>query len=647
MATTKTKKRKVASAVTAVVLAVAIALTGTFAWQSISQTALNETTGEVKPGGRLHDDFDGRNKDVYVENFTDANEGGVAIYARVRLDEYMEIGAGAGLKIGDADYDSKEATPLIAGADINDVSTWKTHIPDDDTDVFHNDYWNWTLGGQTIYMPTFNKNKDSLATDINGTYEGTDASDDIHYDDYVPYAAGESKTDNAIYDADDNEVDEGDAAVEGTNITTVEETHVATSTINGSVMTMAEWKAAGSKPGAYWVYDVDGWAYWAQAIEPGTATGLLLDGISLQKEPGDNWYYAVNVVGQFATMGDWGAEADGTGFYGSDAGAAPTADALFLLNQAAGRELTVKVTASTNEVKLGESATFTAAVSAGEAVHPNQKVSWSVTGNQSKSTTINADGKLTVGADEIVGSTLTVRALSTVDNTTVGTYDITVLSSWDETGIGNMEVGTLQSVTIDGADWYLLARDGNNALLLSKDILEQRQFDASAPQWATSAMRTYLNGEWLEGQATLSAHAAEVTLNTRSTYDGGEEDFTETQDKVFLLSEADVFGTQNGVTAVAKDYTLGVEGVIMPANMRVATLNGTAAWYWLRSPRRDLSSLATVLNDKPGTGAVYWSTTGGVRPALPEAAKSCVARVGEHRLCITAPPLGIGSARRT
>ena len=612
------KKRKAVSAVVAVAVSAAVLLTGTFAWQSISQTALNEATGEVNPGGRLHDDFDGRNKDVYVENFTSADDGGVAIYACVRLDEYMESGAGAGLKAGDADYASKEATPLVAGADINDVSTWKTHIPDDESDVFHNDYWSWKLGGQTTYMPTFNKNKDSLAADINGTYEGTNAADDVHYDDYVTYAAGESKTDSAIYDADENDIDEGDGAVEGTNITKTEETHVATSTLSGTVMTMAEWKAAGSKPGAYWVYDVDGWAYWAQAIEPGTATGLLLDGIDLQKEPGDNWYYAVNVVGQFATMGDWGAEADGTGFYGSDAGAPPTADALFLLNQAAGRELTVKVTASANEVKLGESATFTASVSAGEAVHPNQKVSWSVTGNQSKSTTINADGTLTVGTDEYVGGTLTVKALSTVDNTTVGTYNVTVLSSWDTTGIGSMTPGTLESVTIDGADWYLLARDGNNALLLSKDILEQRQFDASAPQWETSAMREYLNGEWLTGRTTLSAHVSEVTLNTRSTYDGGEEDFTETQDKVFLLSEADVFGTQNGVTAVAKDYTLGVEGVIMPTNMRVATYNGTAYWYWLRSTRGGSSNTCYVypLPDWRVGSDLAWNRDGGVRPAL-------------------------------
>ena len=83
------KKKKTLAAAGAVALAAIIALGGTFAWQAISQTALNEAAATLNPGGRLHDDFDGRNKDVYVENFTD---DGTAIFARVRLDEYMEIG---------------------------------------------------------------------------------------------------------------------------------------------------------------------------------------------------------------------------------------------------------------------------------------------------------------------------------------------------------------------------------------------------------------------------------------------------------------------------------------------------------------------------------------------------------------------------
>ena len=73
-----TSKKKIAASVGAVGLAAVIALGGTFAWQSISQQALNETMATINPGGRLHDDFNGSNKDVYVENFT---EDGTAIFA--------------------------------------------------------------------------------------------------------------------------------------------------------------------------------------------------------------------------------------------------------------------------------------------------------------------------------------------------------------------------------------------------------------------------------------------------------------------------------------------------------------------------------------------------------------------------------------
>ena len=431
-----------------------------------------------------------------------------------------------------------------------------------------------------------------------------------------------------MYDADENEVDEGDGAVEGTNITTVEETHTAASTLDGTVMTMAEWRAAGSKSGAYWVYDVDGWAYWAQAIQPGEATGLLLDGISLQKEPGDNWYYGINVVGQFATMGDWGAAADGTGFYGTDAGAPPTADALFLLNQAAGRELTVKVTAAVDEVKVGRNVQFTATVSAGEAVHPNQKVNWSVSGGTSVSTRITSDGTLTVGADELVGGTLTVRALSTVDNTTFGTYSVTVLSSWDTTGIGNMEVGTLETVTLDGRDWYLLARDGNKALIWAKEMETtfgengKDVFDGTYEVtnsgdnvWDTSSTRAWLNGTYLTSLSTLKSHVVETSITTRSEWNA-TDDWITSSDKVFLLSEADLFGTHNRTaTSEANDYTYGTSQLVTDVNMRKCDTT-IATYYWLRSPYGAAGAVADVSASTSVVGSFGYFYRRGVRPAL-------------------------------
>lgn len=44
-----------------------------------------------------------------------------------------------------------------------------------------------------MYMPTFNKNKDSLQADVNGTYDGQ-ADTDIPYDDYVTYTEGQEVT---------------------------------------------------------------------------------------------------------------------------------------------------------------------------------------------------------------------------------------------------------------------------------------------------------------------------------------------------------------------------------------------------------------------------------------------------------------------
>ena len=611
----KAKKKKLTSSIIAVALCILLLLTGTFAWQSISQTALNEAAGAVNPGGRLHDDFNGTNKDVYVENYTKPGEG-VPIFARVRLDEYMEIGDGAGLKTGDTGYESKAAKSLVGGADINDVSTWKTHIPGAGDDTFH-EYFEWDMGGSTIYMPTFNMNADSLKADINGTYEGTTPDDDIHYDDYHAYTLNEEKTGDEVYDIDTDTEDEAQP-VEDTDIDTVaDQTHTAKNTLTSQVMTMEEWIKAGSNPGTYWVYDTDGWAYWAQAIEPGTATGLLLDGISQIKDTGDDWYYGINVVGQFATMGDWGSADDNDGFFGPTAGEAPTDNALFLLNQAAGRDLTVTVTAagSADTVKAGETLDFDVEVKMGDADHGNQKVTWTVQGNKSNSTRLNADGLLTVAADEYIGGKLTVQALSTVDNTTKGTYTVKVTSPWDTSGIGDITPQTLQTATLDGIDWYVLARDGNNALLLSKDIQERRRFDDNDNVWETSEMQTYLNGDWLNGKTNISAHVHPVTLTTRNEWNVDTFETSEDQ-KVFLLSEADLFGTQNDQTAVAKDYTLGKVGVIVPENMRIAQDNGQN-WLWcLRSPRRTTTSVANVASNGGATFSYYYTTSIGVRPAL-------------------------------
>lgn len=424
------RRKKVAAAGTAVTLAAAIMLSGTFAWQSLNQTAKNEVDGEaMNPGGRLHDYFNGSNKDVFVENFTNEGENGVPIFARVRLDEYMELGEGAGLKDGEG---INNAVPLVADTDINDVTSWTTHKPgatledcEQGTPGTFHDYFTWKLGGQTVYMPTFDKNKDSLQADINGTLEGAYGDP---FDDYVEYTAGEQVTQDAVYDNDLNNVDEGAGAVNPDNITTKAETHTAAQTKTATVMTMRQWLDGGCQMGDYWVYDEDGWAYWASPILPGETTGLLLDGIDLVSEPLEDWYYSINVVAQFATAGDWG-EKDNTGFYDSDKGLPPTENALFLLNQAA-KLLEVNVTAAgdATTVQQGGTLQFTAQLGSGTVDLPETTpvtVTWEVVGAKSADTSISGDGLLTVGADESA-TQLVIKARAADLTTRYGQYQVTV-----------------------------------------------------------------------------------------------------------------------------------------------------------------------------------------------------------------------------
>ena len=708
------KRRKLITAVGATALAVAIALTGTFAWQSICQQAQNEAMASVNPGGRLHDDFDGRNKDVYVENFTAPGEG-TPIFARVRLDEYMEIGSGAGLKSGDDGFAEKKATSLEVDAELEDVGTWKTHIPGAKDNKFEA-YWDWTTGGSTTYMPTFNKNKDSLAADINGTYEGTTPDDETHYDDYKAWNPGEQKTADAIYDADTNDTDEGEGALEGTNIEKKNETHTAKATGTATVKTMQEWLDEGANPGAYWVWDEDGWAYWAQAIQPGEATGLLLDGIVLKSTLSDSWYYGINVVGQFVTADDVGQK-NATGFYDTKAGRAPSKNAEALLAKIGVKyapkadKVEVNAAGDVTTVVKGQTLQFNASVKLGGQLAESQVVTWAVSGNNSQSTKISETGLLTVGADETATSlTVTATHMDDAAGEVVGSKTVTINSTpeadkvevtaagnansvvqgktlqfnakvklgsedakdqtvtWTVSGnkasgtnintsglltvaadesaqsltvtathtdavsgqiqgsasvkvstalagqIEGITPGSTTTVNIDGTEFYVLAKESGRAMLMTKDVQEEKAFDADSPRWQDSDMRTYLNGTWLNSKPTLQQYAVSTTIKTRSSYNGSN--FDTTNDKVFLLSEADVFGTQNSSAAQADDYTYKGGKINAPGGSWVANYQSSSHWYWLRSPRSNAVSVAGV-----GSGGILSYnncnlTSGGVRPVL-------------------------------
>ena len=265
-------KLKTMTSLTAISLS-ALIVTGTFAWTNLNPQRLNEWQGtSANPatgaGGTLHDDYEenGAEKHVYIENW-----GNEDLYVRIRMDEYMEIGSGAGLKAISADSGTGEivhnpnnlAAPLINGANIDEPKTWETHIPyesaNNDSSDFHN-YWDWLMGGQKYYYPA----PESSRVDKN--YVASGSTDDI--------------AENSI----------NSAGIQ------------AKQTRMAHVITMEQWKEVlEGQIGDYWVIDTDGWAYWAAPLGPGDATGLLLREVNLKEIPDKDYYYGINVIAQMAT----------------------------------------------------------------------------------------------------------------------------------------------------------------------------------------------------------------------------------------------------------------------------------------------------------------------------------------------------------
>ena len=377
-------KKKLLTSAVALGTAAVLALGGTFAWQSINQTALNESSDDVNPGGRLHDDFDGENKDVYVENFAEE-----PIFARIRLSEYFEVVMNYGgeaetrdVVIGDYDDESGTRTGEVfkfddridealktVNAGMDDIS--KVDSESDSTAPYY--WWTWTMGGTAsataYYMPTFNMNKDSLVADINGQYKepGVITSQDYkQYTGYVKY--GEETKDGImtmpgteIFDADRNTVDEVGSDFSDANLTEKQEAgnivlynHLDGGTtpaymtggsgikhtakpigITKGLISMADWldlnggTYSAETHGGYWVYDTDGWVYWSSPIAPSTTTGRLLDKIEMNHVMDDSWYYKITVEAQFVTADDVG-KANSTGFY-QDVDTTPSDNAETLL----------------------------------------------------------------------------------------------------------------------------------------------------------------------------------------------------------------------------------------------------------------------------------------------------------------------------
>lgn len=219
------------------------------------------------PKGRVHVDNVGDNKYVYVENYSDANTG-CDIYVRVRLKEYFEYGSGKKITVVRGGVLSNN-TPMKSYNSTWDVYGYGIETSDEVIDIRH--FITIKLGGQTVYMPTFNKNYNSDEVDeqdLKKPYMNTQiVSRPTTYPD--PFNEGDVRYDKI-------------------------EEHEARDTPLGRVITMSKWKELGYPVGEnLWVYDTDGWAYWAAPLEADTATGVLLNKVVVEYDINNEWHYEI------------------------------------------------------------------------------------------------------------------------------------------------------------------------------------------------------------------------------------------------------------------------------------------------------------------------------------------------------------------
>ena len=204
------------------------------------------------------------------------------------------------------------------------------------------------------------------------------------------------------------------------------------------------------------------------------------------------------------------------------------------------------------------------------------------------------------------------------------------------TPIGNVDVGDIVQlrenlVPVD----YIVVHQGlpssmydascNGTWLLRKDIAENRVWDSgNSNVLESSDIQSYLNNTWINRYDTNIRNAIkQVKIPYRQNGGSSGTDRNGANGlscKIFLLSGREVGFTNNESSYYPNDGSkldYFISGNTSSARQkRIAKMNGSAAYWWLRSPStRDTNRVWCVSSD----GVCYeWyaSNSYGVRPAL-------------------------------
>ena len=186
--------------------------------------------------------------------------------------------------------------------------------------------------------------------------------------------------------------------------------------------------------------------------------------------------------------------------------------------------------------------------------------------------------------------------------------------------------------------WRVLSTDGNQALLLSDIALDDQRYHTASESvtWETSTLRSWLNGygAWSNQQSvdyrqknflgsafTASEQAAIIStsLENADNLSDGTEGGNNTTDKIFLLSESNVWNTDTAKAhGFVKDYNTHDEArrcqssayaKAMGMYSRTDTAYAGNGLWWLRSPGSYGAGQCTSTAAAGSTGLAAMSTT--------------------------------------
>ena len=170
--------------------------------------------------------------------------------------------------------------------------------------------------------------------------------------------------------------------------------------------------------------------------------------------------------------------------------------------------------------------------------------------------------------------------------------------------------------------WRVLDVQDGKALLLTNDIVEKRPYHKSCTKisWADCDIRKYLNDPFiaLNFSEDEQAKIVETTINNPDNEWFGTEGCEDTQDKVFLLSIAEVvkyLGDSGQLENGNPESEYFIDDEYNEA--RIATFEGTAEWWFTRSPGAEDGRAADISD--VGPLIVYGDCCNaghGMRPAL-------------------------------